>query len=426
MKKRYFAFAIMMIALMFAMVSCNMATNPGGTTTTTVITEPRITDTKYDASSKMKIFNIFYRSEDPYGKPVTLSGSITFGDEVTTDAPAKGIMLYNHYTVYGKNECPSRGDLTIQKFIVGSGLITVSADYYGFGTTGDKHQAYCMANTNARASLDALIAARTLLKDKGYSWDNILFNVGYSQGGQTTIGVLKLAASDDKYSDIKFTYSFAGGGPYDIPETYRQFIKSSETDMPSTVVSVILAYNEYYQLGIKHSDIFKEPLLSHIDEWLLSKNYTQKDIVKNFQSKKLTDYIKPEFLDLSSDMSKKLMEAVSQENLCSGWTPNTDERISVFHNSDDDVVPVANAENLVAFLKSSGLDVTDDENTKSGVFTKITNMGSASFFGIGPHEFGAVSFLLTGGSCCVIDKIKEILNTEWSPSTNALTGLIGM
>ena len=125
---------------------------------------------------------------------------------MTKDNPGKGLLLYNHFSVYRADECPSKGDLKMQKLIAGSGLITISADYYGFGITEDKLQAYCISSVNAQASVDALLAAKELLPTLGYSWnDDILFNIGYSQGGQTSMAVVRLI--DEKYPDLHITFT---------------------------------------------------------------------------------------------------------------------------------------------------------------------------------------------------------------------------
>ncbi len=354
------------------------------------VSKARITETIRYEKEKTTAFNFEYPSTDPYGQPCMLSGTITLGDEVTPENPARGMVLYNHFTVYRADQCPSKGYLAVQKMISGSGLITVSADYYGFGITEDKHQAYCISAANAQASVDALIAARELLKDKGYSWGDALFNAGYSQGGQTAIGVLKLVT--EKYPDIRFTYTFAGGGSYDIPETYRQFILSKETAMPSTVISVLLSYNEFFGLNLPYSAIFREPMLSHVDDWVLSKKFTREEIDAKVGSGALSAFATDDLLNLESDLSKRYMEVLEKDNLTKGWTVRKGEKIIVTHNTIDGAVPVANAENLYEFFKSQGLSVSRTKADNADIYVRIENMGS-----IPPklpaHETGALFFI---------------------------------
>ena len=341
---------------------------------------PRVISKHYVEKSKMTVYNIEYPSTDPFGNPVMLSGTITMGDEVNATTPARGLVLYNHFTVFRADQCPSKGDLNVQQYMCGSGLITVSADYYGFGITEDKLQAYCVSKANAQASVDALLAAKKLLRELGYSWnDDILFNAGYSQGGQTSMAVVRLI--DEKYPDLHITYTFAGGGPYDIPQTYRDFIETDITGMPTTVISVLLAYNEYCSLGIPRSELFIEPTLSHIDEWIISKKYTNEEINEKVGSQHISDFATPIIINLESAVSKRLLEVLEKDNLCKGWKPRKDEHILLVHNTSDITVPPSNTVNMAAFLKEQGVkDVT------------VVMDDYGKLFGQPAHETGAVIF----------------------------------
>ena len=318
-----------------------------------LITEAHITDTTYYADKSLTAYNFVYPSKDPYGNDVMLSGTITFGDAVKDSAYAKGLLLYNHYTVYRADQCPSKGYLSDQKYFSLLSLITISPDYYGFGATESKNQGYCISQANAQAAVDALLAAKKILAAKGFSWGDRLFNLGYSQGGQTTMGVIRLVA--EKNLDINFTYTFAGAGVYDLPETYRQFISATFAGAPSTVVSVMLAYNQYKNLGIAREAMLTEPVLSLIDEWILSKNYTLEEIDQMIGPLTIDQYSTPTMRDTASSLSLSMMEALDLDNLCKGWSPRGNEKILLFHSSLDDYVPVVNTHNLYNFLIDKGL-----------------------------------------------------------------------
>lgn len=340
----------------------------------------RITDTIRYEDDKCTAYNIEYPSRDPYGDPVTLSGAIVIGDEITTETPAKGIFLYNHFTSYGEDECPSHGDLGVQKIMTGSGLIIVSSDFYGFGVTGDKPQAYGLADSNGEASVDALLAAFELLPEIGYSWDNVIFNLGYSQGAQIAVAALKVATM--KHPEFRFTQTFAGGGLYDVSATYRSLATSGSARMPHAVVSVILAYNEFYKLGFPMEALFKEPFASDIPQWFLSREYTRNEVANMLGNHTLEDIVTKEVMNVESDISKQLFAAMDQENLCRGWAPWLNEKIFLVHNKADDVVPVENTLNLVRFLENHGLTV----NSRVDNYLEIPGI-------LPPHYMGAVPFL---------------------------------
>ena len=331
----------------------------------------------------LKNLNFVYPSKGPQGEPVMLSGTITMGTGMTHQQRARGFILYNHYTICKASECPSRGMLDMQNIIYLTapyrGFITVSADYYGFGATEEHMQAYCMASVNSRASIDALRAAKKLLAERGYTWGDDLLNIGYSQGGQTSIGVLKVAT--EEYPDLHFTRTLAGGGPYDLEETYRQYLTNGSTELPSAVVSILMAYNEYCQLGIPASSMFKGTTLDHLDDWWLSKKYSSTEIDKMMGSKDITTFAADPLLDLDSEVSRRMMKALSGESLCRGWTPRQDENILLVHHESDDIVPQVNAQLLYDFLKAQGV-----QNVEMRMADYLT-------LGISEHVSGAVAFL---------------------------------
>ena len=378
--------------------SCTVEDNPSSEP----VVEPesqvpaaRITETIRKEEAKATVYNFEYPSVDPYGNPVTLSGSIVVGDEVEADGKqAAGMVLYNHFTVFQKDQCPSLGDLGVVLKVVGSKLIAVAPDYYGFGVTGDKNQAYCMSRTNAQSSVDALLAARQLLKEKGYKWGDFLFNLGYSEGGQTAMGVVRLVA--EKYPDIKITHTVAGAGPYDIGETYRQLVSSGETSMPSTVISTLLAYNEYNELDVDNNEMFLDPILDNILIYLLSKDYKRDDLEGKLASYKIADWINPILFDFNSDLSLKFMEVFEKDNLSKGWKPRGDERISLVHNTLDACVPYANTTQMAEFFKQAGFTVdegrTEDRYVDGKVFVYSVNVPALSEK-TGTHEAGAIAFV---------------------------------
>ena len=381
--------ALILTIFGLSLTSCNKD-ETSTTTPEAPLPEAYIMDSSHVASSHMKIYNFAYPSTDPYGQPVMLSGTITVHDTVGRRSPAHGLLLYNHYTVYRADQCPSRGELEMQTRIVPSGLITISPDYYGFCITEQHHQAYCISSANAQAGVDALIAAKSLLTQLGYRWDGHLFNAGYSQGGQTAIAVLRLVSQ--RYPDIRFTYTMAGAGSYDIPETYRRFLDASFTGMPSTVASVLLAYNEYKGLHHTHDQLFIDPLLSHIDDWIYSKRYTRQQIDSLVGSLSLTHFATPTLLDTTTDLTRSFLRAFDEDNLCHGWTPRADERLMLFHGSQDITVPVANTENLYRFLTESGVQNID---------LHILDIQATDE--IPAHENGALAFAIFGvGHLCEI------------------------
>lgn len=350
--------------------------------------EACIVDTIYSATDKghrYPTFVINYPSTDPYGRPVTLSGTITVMQSMLDSGEAfNGVILYNHYTVFSSDEAPSKGDLVQQCVAASYRFVIVSPDYYGFGITGDKPQAYCISRANGKAALDCYLAARAILAEKGVMHGDDLVTVGYSQGAQTTIGVLREVA--ENHPEIKVRKAFAGDGPYDINTIYGKFASTDVTAMPSTVANVIFAYNHYFGLGYTLHDLFVEGMANHFEEWFLSKKYNLNAIERFMDITKCSDFLAPDVLVSDSRKGRDFLEVFDKDNLSGGWTPRSDFDVTVYHDIHDDVVPVENSRTLVRFLEENGVKVEES------VIDHSTGMGDT--FGQTNHQRAAIGFVL--------------------------------
>ena len=371
----------------------------------------KVTAITHDDGYGMTVCTIEYPSSDPDGRPITLSGVITFGDEISARNPAQGIVLFHRPTAVGRTDTPSGGYLLMQKALVGSGLVCVSADHYGFGVSEDKLQAYCMGNTNAQTSIDALLAARELFPGLGVTFDrgrsSQVFNMGYSQGAQTAIAVLKVTT--EKYPDIRFTHTFAGSGPYDLQETYRFLLQQGESTMPVTIIETLLAFNEFYHLGYTMADLFQESVISDIEKYVLSKDYSGSQAAKGIAAQPHQNIFKEDLLNPESEMFKRFMEAYGKESLCMGWHPRKHEKVFLTSNPQDDVVPPSNTENLYRFL-------TEEEE-----MTNVDWYSSRGFSNLIPdtvprHVAAAADYIIR-----VMNILRSNYGIAWLPN---ITGLL--
>ena len=329
------------------------------------------------------VFN--YPSVDPFGNPCTLSGTITVNKSlIEEDKPFNGILLYNHFTIYATTQAPSRGAI---EFPTGASLtdfIVVAPDYYGFGITEKEPQAYCISRANGRASLDAYLAAKRLIEDLNVKKRDDFVIAGYSEGGQTTMGVLREIA--ERHPEIKVKRAFAGDGPYDINSMYDAITKG-DTEMPSTVCNLLYAYNHFFRLGYDIHDYLKDPVAKNFDEWFLSKQNKRKALDEELiKTKKTSDLCTEAVLDTSSPLSIRFKAAFSQDALTSGWTPRSDFDVMLFHDTRDDVVPVENFYAMSKFLKANNIKTEEFVGEYSAEATKEV--------GITNHEVSALTFFL--------------------------------
>lgn len=329
------------------------------------------------------VFN--YPSVDPFGNPCTLSGTITVDKSyIAEDKPFKGILLYNHFTIYETSQAPSRGAIEFPTGAALTHFIVVAPDYYGFGITEKEPQAYCLSRANGRASLDAYLAAKRLIEDLDVKKNDDFIIAGYSEGAQTTMGVLREIS--ERHPEVKVKRAFAGDGPYDINSMYNT-ISKGETEMPSTVCNVLWAYNHFYRLGYPIHDYLKDPVAANFDEWFLSKQNKRKVLDEELiKTKKTGDFCTAAVLDVNSPLSQRFKAAFSDDALTSGWTPRSDLDIMLFHDTKDDVVPVDNYYAMKQFL--------DAHQIKTEGFVGDYSGEAKESLGTTNHEASALTFFL--------------------------------
>ena len=329
------------------------------------------------------VFN--YPSVDPFGNPCTLSGTISVDKSLLKDnKPYHGILLYNHFTIYATTQAPSRGAVEFPTGAAFTNFIIVAPDYYGFGITEKEPQAYCISRANGRAALDAYLAAKRMIDDLKVKKGNDFVIAGYSEGGQTTMSVLREIS--ERHPEIKVKRAFAGDGPYDINSMFDAVAKGS-TEMPSTVCNVLWAYNHFFNLGYDIHDYLKDPVAANFDDWFLSKKYKRKALDEELiKTKKTSDIVTAAVLDTSSPLSLRFKGAFSDDALTSGWTPRSDFDIMLFHDTKDDVVPVENYYAMKQFL--------DDNHIKTEGLVGDYSGTAKESLGTTNHEASAATFFL--------------------------------
>ena len=329
------------------------------------------------------VFN--YPSFDPFGNPCTLSGTITVNKSlIEEDKPFNGILLFNHFTIYATTQAPSRGAV---EFPTGASLtdfIVVTPDYYGFGITEKEPQAYCISRANGRASLDAYFAAKRLIEDLNVKKNDDFIIAGYSEGGQTTMGVLREIS--ERHPEVKVKRAFAGDGPYDINSMFDALTQGT-TEMPSTVCNLLYAYNYFFRLGYDIHDYLRDPVAANFDDWFLSKKNKRKALDEELiKTKKVSELCTEAVCDGNSALMRRFKSAFSADALTSGWKPLSDFDIMLFHDTKDDVVPVENFYAMSRFLKANGIQPEEFVGEYSSETTKEA--------GITNHETSAITFFL--------------------------------
>jgi alpha-beta hydrolase superfamily lysophospholipase len=164
-----------------------------------------------------KTLLVLYRSRDPKGRPVAVSGTV---DLPKTPAPDGGwkMISWGHGTTGVADKCaPSRtkaggpADGYIQYASatadgwLNAGYAVLRTDYEGLGTSG-AHR-YLVGRSEGRSIVDMALAARALTAPGTLSDEYVIG--GHSQGGQSALFAAAKAAKDAPGLKLKGIFAYA-------------------------------------------------------------------------------------------------------------------------------------------------------------------------------------------------------------------------
>ena len=308
-----------------------------------------------------------YQGHDVNGSPLTLSGKVI----LPKSGPIKNMILVSHYTIGSNKECPSEA-FPLEGILASRGYAVVIADYIGFGVTRKMVHPYMHVESTARAVVDMGLAVKPYLEHVGrkpQSDQVILF--GYSQGGSTTLGVLKMI-QNECWDTLPVKQVYAGGGPYDLAATYDIAMEEDYLGIPCAIPMIIQGINVGENLGLDMKDFFKTKLLENYNEWINSKNYTNSQINKFIGTKSLKEILTDQARDKASPKTAKLYKALMINSVLN-FSPKAP--VFMLHSREDKTVPFVNSEKAEQYFK--GQNVTYD------------------FGNYGVHTMGFLRFLIT-------------------------------
>jgi hypothetical protein len=359
-------------------------------------------------SRQVKQVNFVYPSADPQGNPATLSAAMLIPEDIWNGyVKCDGIILGNHFTASRNNQAPTKGYFLLEGTFLSCPVklnyIFVESDFFGFGVTERYPQAFIQGTANGRASIDALLTARELLQDMGIDYGPFLFNMGYSSGGFDAIATQKVR--DMEYRDeIWFDKTFAGGGPYDIGMSYKDYITTNKTAFMTGIALMVVATNETQKLGLDYADMFNPPFDEKLPAWVLDKKMHQfqlNDSIMKYAST-VSDLVAPAYANMSSPQAQELATTLNSLSLTTGWNPDASQKLYIIHSRDDDYVPFASAQPLVSFLKRYGYS--------PNAYAGRTNFQANFAFKKLGHIEGAVLFFLE--SLCALKAWPTVYDTN--------------
>ncbi len=284
-----------------------------------------------------------YLSVQPGGDTVWVSGKVIlpYGREL------KGIVLASHFTIGSNREAPSES-CPYESIFATKGYAVAMADYVGFGISVERTHPYLVWRSAAGTMTDFAKALPNLLAYYGYSYPREIISYGYSEGAPVALGVAERV--EQTMPDWQLRAVYAGAGPYDVAATYDYCVGQDSTGIPCAIPMLVMGTSAGYGLNLCKEDFFSEPLASHYEEWVESKQYTVNQIDALLQSNRLSRVMTVEGRDKTQPETARFYSALQRSSLL-GYVPQC--QTYLFHSTEDDMVPFVNSEHLRGSISDS-------------------------------------------------------------------------
>lgn len=283
------------------------------------------------------------------GEEITLSGKVL----LPKDRKPSRYIVVSHYTIGSNAEAPSN-IFPLEGTLCNLGYAMIFPDYQGYGVDYEKIHPYLILDQTAYDVFQMYVAVSKYLMNTEYRPEHDdIYLMGFSQGGATTMAVQMLM--EDVFglaSSIRQV--FAGGGPYDVRETYNNFITTNTVNIPPAVPYVIQGMVKGNDLDIDISNLLQPWIYEKMDEWINSKKYSTDQLRALMGTTRTSDILTEEGMDPTSDAVAELYKAMSENSILSySWVPQAP--VYLFHSMNDDVVPFVNASKAKSKWKDANI-----------------------------------------------------------------------
>lgn len=260
------------------------------------------------ASYAVDIRKIEYLTPDKNGVLQKASGVIALPIKTTTSP----ILSYQHATIFRNAEAPTSvmndPSKSIETILASQGMIVVSADYLGYGSTQGQSHPYLLREPSANVVIDLLQAAKDWLVFSQTGMTDDLLMTGYSQGGYVTMAALQKIEAE--FNDLSVSAVTMGGGPYDLTTTLDELLRG--LNVPSFLQDFVI-------------DILEDNLIPNNADVTIDRTFLE-----------------------------RFFDGDTQDNV-HNWLPSIP--VKLFHGQDDEAVPVEAAYSTQNAMQALGADI---------------------------------------------------------------------
>jgi hypothetical protein len=287
---------------------------------------------------------VTYTSTQADGTPISLSGLLAYPehtDGTPFDYSSAKLILGEHGSTSG-NSIPSNAN-TLDAFLgllaASKGYIYFSPDLIGLGASGDKDQAWLVAQDTATASQDMLMAVRGYFSANygGVSLSRDLLIFGGSQGAYSSFAVLPYLSGRGLANVVSI---FGEDGPYDVFSTFSSNLLTEAGQprdgysmyedpgfIPGHAAALFEAYHTYGNLAYDPASVLSADGSTLLPTFL-------------------ADYASSKYPDLVGQMGVNSFPGSSKAYNAPA------AKVTLYHASGDTLVPSRNTDDMITFLNN--------------------------------------------------------------------------
>ncbi len=301
---------------------------------------------QYDVS----LYKIVYETISPLGARTQASGALLLPQNTGRMLP---LVSYQHGTITQTNQAPSAmdlaGEVSVGIAFATTGYAAVVPDYLGLGDSPGLHP-YHHARSEATACVDMLRAAKTFCLSNAIALTNQLFLCGYSQGGHSTMALLRELETFHT-NEFAVTACAPMAGAYDLSGvTTTNFLSGAAQPNPYYFLYLLAAYQSVYHFAGSLSNLLTAPYDTTLPP-LLDGTHAGSDINTNLPANPVL-ILKPAYLaDFRANPRHPLRLALADNDLYR-WRPRAPLRL--YHCAADRDVIIANSQVALASFQFWG------------------------------------------------------------------------
>jgi hypothetical protein len=302
-------------------------------------------------------YRVIYRTVDTHGRPTTASGIVVLPDD---RRGALTVVEYLHGTSATKVDAASVDDTSTDRLVTalfaGQGLVGVAPDYLGLGSGPGLHP-YLDTKTETSASVDLLLAARTVAARHGVALKRDVLVTGFSQGGRASLAFGR-ALSRGEAGPFRLGAIRAVAGPYDLIGQELPAAFDGRVIPPTATFYLgyfVTAWNRTVGLYDDPREAFRAPYASTV-EGLFDGTHTFEEIIAGLPDSP-EKLFTPAFAERLRYPSGRFLRALREaDRICRDWTPRVP--VHLYSGTKDTDVVASNADSCAASLRSRGADAT--------------------------------------------------------------------